>query len=77
MLEHETFLPVMSPHSSSLFLSRTASCSLPPSDCPFSSFPYFSSVGEWLEAIEMSRYKDSFVAAGYCYLDSVARMTVQ
>ncbi|CAI5781857.1 ephrin type-A receptor 10 isoform X1 [Podarcis lilfordi] len=57
--------------------ARTASCSLPPSDCPFSSFPYFSSVGEWLEAIEMSRYKDSFVAAGYCYLDSVARMTVQ
>ncbi|KAE8624308.1 hypothetical protein XENTR_v10005908 [Xenopus tropicalis] len=32
---------------------------------------------EWLEAIEMERYKDNFTAAGYCYLESVARMTVQ
>ncbi|XP_066494563.1 ephrin type-A receptor 10 isoform X2 [Tiliqua scincoides] len=46
----------------------------PLSEC---TFPSFSSVGEWLDAIDMSRYKDSFVAAGYCYLDSVARMTVQ
>nr|DBA33631.1 TPA: hypothetical protein GDO54_001283 [Pyxicephalus adspersus] len=28
-------------------------------------------------AIEMERYKDNFTAAGYCYLESVARMTVQ
>uniref|UniRef100_A0A671SEB3 Ephrin type-A receptor 10 n=1 Tax=Sinocyclocheilus anshuiensis TaxID=1608454 RepID=A0A671SEB3_9TELE len=41
------------------------------------SFPSFSSVGEWLEAVDMGRYKDNFTAAGYCYLESVARMTVQ
>uniref|UniRef100_A0A671SCU1 receptor protein-tyrosine kinase n=1 Tax=Sinocyclocheilus anshuiensis TaxID=1608454 RepID=A0A671SCU1_9TELE len=35
------------------------------------------SVGEWLEAVDMGRYKDNFTAAGYCYLESVARMTVQ
>uniref|UniRef100_A0A8C1GDK7 receptor protein-tyrosine kinase n=1 Tax=Cyprinus carpio TaxID=7962 RepID=A0A8C1GDK7_CYPCA len=37
----------------------------------------FLSVGEWLEAVDMGRYKDNFTAAGYCYLESVARMTIQ
>ncbi|KAF4092554.1 hypothetical protein AMELA_G00022290 [Ameiurus melas] len=41
------------------------------------SFPSLSSVGEWLEAVDMGRYKDNFTAAGYCYLESVARMNVQ
>ncbi|NWR51147.1 EPHAA protein, partial [Regulus satrapa] len=55
------------------------SSTCPSSTCPrtFSAFPSFSSVGEWLEAIEMGRYKDNFTAAGYCYLESVARMTAQ
>uniref|UniRef100_A0A3B5AU30 receptor protein-tyrosine kinase n=1 Tax=Stegastes partitus TaxID=144197 RepID=A0A3B5AU30_9TELE len=44
---------------------------------PLPSFPSFSSVGEWLDAVDMGRYKDNFTAAGYCYLESVARMTVQ
>ncbi|KAI5097802.1 ephrin type-A receptor 7 isoform X5 [Silurus meridionalis] len=42
-----------------------------------SSFPSVSSVGEWLDAVDLSRYKDNFTAAGYCYLESVARMNVQ
>ncbi|XP_041738903.2 ephrin type-A receptor 7-like [Coregonus clupeaformis] len=41
------------------------------------SFPAFNSVGEWLDAVDMGRYKDNFTASGYCYLESVARMTVQ
>ncbi|KAM9457591.1 ephrin type-A receptor 10 [Clarias gariepinus] len=41
------------------------------------SFPSFSSVGEWLEAVDLGRYKDNFTASGYCYLESVARMNVQ
>ncbi|XP_060757059.1 ephrin type-A receptor 7-like isoform X2 [Neoarius graeffei] len=41
------------------------------------SFPSFSSVGEWLDAVDLGRYKDNFAAAGYCYLESVARMNVQ
>uniref|UniRef100_A0A8C6T365 receptor protein-tyrosine kinase n=1 Tax=Neogobius melanostomus TaxID=47308 RepID=A0A8C6T365_9GOBI len=44
---------------------------------PLQTFPDFSSVGEWLDAVDMGRYKDNFTAAGYSYLESVARMTVQ
>uniref|UniRef100_A0A8B9PPA8 Ephrin type-A receptor 10 n=1 Tax=Apteryx owenii TaxID=8824 RepID=A0A8B9PPA8_APTOW len=57
--------------------TRSHSTSIPLTERTFSAFPSFSSVGEWLEAIEMGRYKDNFTAAGYCYLESVARMTVQ
>uniref|UniRef100_A0A8C4T1U9 Ephrin type-A receptor 10 n=1 Tax=Erpetoichthys calabaricus TaxID=27687 RepID=A0A8C4T1U9_ERPCA len=57
-------------------ITRT-STSIPLIERTFTSFPSFNSVGEWLEAIEMGRYKDNFTAAGYCYLESVARMTVQ
>ncbi|XP_050182293.1 ephrin type-A receptor 10 [Myiozetetes cayanensis] len=56
---------------------RSHGTSIPFSERTFSGFPSFSSVGEWLETIEMGRYKDNFTAAGYCYLESVARMTAQ
>ncbi|XP_055512040.1 LOW QUALITY PROTEIN: ephrin type-A receptor 7 [Leucoraja erinacea] len=56
---------------------RPQNMNIPLMDQTFPAFPCFDSVGEWLEAIEMSRYKDNFTAAGYCYLESVARMTVQ
>ncbi|NXU87482.1 EPHA7 protein, partial [Xiphorhynchus elegans] len=56
---------------------RSHGTSIPLSERTFSAFPSFSSVGEWLETIEMGRYKDNFTAAGYCYLESVARMTAQ
>lgn len=39
-------------------------------------FTAFCSVGEWLQAIKMERYKDNFTAAGYNSLESVARMTI-
>ncbi|XP_068773418.1 ephrin type-A receptor 10 isoform X3 [Struthio camelus] len=57
--------------------TRSHSTSIPLTERTFSAFPSFSCVNEWLEAIEMGRYKDNFTAAGYCYLESVARMTVQ
>ncbi|XP_074790803.1 ephrin type-A receptor 10 isoform X2 [Natator depressus] len=57
--------------------TRPHNPSIPLAERTFSAFPSFSSVGEWLEAIEMGRYKDNFTAAGYCYLESVARMMVQ
>uniref|UniRef100_A0A8C5I976 receptor protein-tyrosine kinase n=1 Tax=Gouania willdenowi TaxID=441366 RepID=A0A8C5I976_GOUWI len=37
-------------------------------------FTTFRSVGEWLEAIKMERYRDNFTAAGYGSLESVARI---
>ncbi|XP_053700195.1 ephrin type-A receptor 7 isoform X4 [Synchiropus splendidus] len=40
-------------------------------------FNAFHSVGEWLEAIKMERYRDNFIAAGYSSLDSVARMSIE
>ncbi|XP_034060390.1 ephrin type-A receptor 7 isoform X6 [Gymnodraco acuticeps] len=39
-------------------------------------FTAFRSVGEWLEAIKMERYRDNFTAAGYSSLESVARMSI-
>ncbi|MEE6507983.1 hypothetical protein FKM82_017951 [Ascaphus truei] len=40
-------------------------------------FTTFCSIGDWLEAIKMERYKDNFTAAGYSSLESVARMTIE
>ncbi|XP_076872510.1 LOW QUALITY PROTEIN: ephrin type-A receptor 7 [Brachyhypopomus gauderio] len=40
-------------------------------------FASFCSVGEWLEAIKMERYKENFTAAGFSSLEAVARMTIE
>lgn len=42
------------------------------------SSPEFSavvSVGDWLQAIKMDRYKDNFTAAGYTTLEAVVHMS--
>lgn len=57
-----------------LFLSRPIS---PLLDQNTPDFTTFCSVGEWLQAIKMERYKDNFTAAGYNTLESVARMTIE
>nr|XP_008516109.1 PREDICTED: ephrin type-A receptor 10 isoform X1 [Equus przewalskii] len=49
----------------------------PLADRAFSTFPSFGSVGAWLEALDLGRYKDSFAAAGYGSLEAVATMTAQ
>uniref|UniRef100_G3QXL6 Ephrin type-A receptor 10 n=2 Tax=Gorilla gorilla gorilla TaxID=9595 RepID=G3QXL6_GORGO len=49
----------------------------PLADRAFSTFPSFGSVGAWLEALDLCRYKDSFAAAGYGSLEAVAEMTAQ
>ncbi|XP_062874606.1 ephrin type-A receptor 7-like [Trichomycterus rosablanca] len=63
--------------SSTLTHRTITSSSISLADRTLPSFPSFSSVGEWLEAVDMGRYKDNFAVAGYCYLESVARMNVQ
>ncbi|XP_045154838.1 ephrin type-A receptor 10 [Echinops telfairi] len=58
----------------------TTTCPRPPTplaDRAFSTFPTFVSVGAWLEALDLGRYKDSFAAAGYGSLEAVAAMTAQ
>ncbi|KAK2500998.1 hypothetical protein MC885_007960 [Smutsia gigantea] len=49
----------------------------PLADRAFSAFPSFGSVGAWLEALDLGRYKDGFAAAGYGSLEAVAAMTAQ
>ncbi|XP_030890891.1 ephrin type-A receptor 10 [Leptonychotes weddellii] len=49
----------------------------PLADRAFSTFPSFGSVGAWLEALDLGRYKDSFTAGGYGSLEAVAVMAAQ
>nr|XP_045240969.1 ephrin type-B receptor 3 isoform X3 [Macaca fascicularis] len=37
----------------------------------------FTTVGDWLDAIKMGRYKESFVSAGFASFDLVAQMTAE
>nr|XP_023407237.1 ephrin type-B receptor 3 [Loxodonta africana] len=37
----------------------------------------FTTVGDWLDAIKMGRYKDSFISAGFASFDLVAQMTAE
>eukprot|EP00073_Rattus_norvegicus_P010157 NP_001129181.1 ephrin type-A receptor 10 precursor [Rattus norvegicus] len=58
----------------------STTCLRPPTplaDRAFSAFPSFGSVGAWLEALDLCRYKDNFSAAGYGSLEAVTEMTAQ
>nr|1SGG_A Chain A, EPHRIN TYPE-B RECEPTOR 2 [Gallus gallus] len=37
----------------------------------------FNTVDEWLDAIKMSQYKESFASAGFTTFDIVSQMTVE
>uniref|UniRef100_A0A3P8XQ62 Ephrin type-A receptor 6 n=1 Tax=Esox lucius TaxID=8010 RepID=A0A3P8XQ62_ESOLU len=50
---------------------------LPDSPGEVVDYPMFISIGDWLDSIKMSQYKNSFVAAGFSTLDSVAQMTIE
>ncbi|XP_077568598.1 ephrin type-A receptor 6-like isoform X5 [Stigmatopora nigra] len=45
-----------------------------PDDLP--DYPLFISIGDWLDSIKMSQYKNNFIAAGYTTLDSISTMSV-
>lgn len=60
--------------------------SLPPPQCRVSQplldrcvpdYTTFTTVGDWLDAIKMSRYRDNFVNAGFASFDLVAQMTAE
>ncbi|XP_057687787.1 ephrin type-A receptor 6-like isoform X2 [Corythoichthys intestinalis] len=44
-----------------------------PDDLP--DYPLFISIGDWLDSIKMSQYKNNFIAAGYTTLDSISTMS--
>uniref|UniRef100_A0A8C1G919 receptor protein-tyrosine kinase n=1 Tax=Cyprinus carpio TaxID=7962 RepID=A0A8C1G919_CYPCA len=47
--------------------------------CPVGNvnYPLFISIGDWLDSIKMSQYKNNFIAAGYTTLDSISTMTIE
>uniref|UniRef100_A0A8C5U8A6 Ephrin type-B receptor 2 n=1 Tax=Malurus cyaneus samueli TaxID=2593467 RepID=A0A8C5U8A6_9PASS len=48
-----------------------------PSSCPLAPLGSFNTVDEWLDAIKMSQYKESFASAGFTTFDVVSQMTVE
>ncbi|KAK1802962.1 hypothetical protein P4O66_021499 [Electrophorus voltai] len=50
--------------------------SLPESPDDMPEYPLFISIGDWLDSIKMSQYKNNFLAAGYTTLDSVSSMSI-
>lgn len=46
-----------------------------PDDMP--DYPLFISIGDWLDSIKMSQYKNNFLAAGYTTLDSISIMSIE
>lgn len=52
-------------------------CSLPESPGDVPDYPMFISIGDWLDSIKMSQYKNNFLAAGFTTLDSVTTMSIE
>uniref|UniRef100_A0A8C9SMD9 Ephrin type-A receptor 6 n=1 Tax=Scleropages formosus TaxID=113540 RepID=A0A8C9SMD9_SCLFO len=50
---------------------------LPESPGDENDYPLFISVGDWLDSIKMSQYKNNFLAAGFTTLDSISRMSIE
>ncbi|XP_029600741.1 ephrin type-A receptor 6-like [Salmo trutta] len=40
-------------------------------------YPPFISIGDWLDSIKMSQYKNQFLSAGFTTLDSVSTMSIE
>uniref|UniRef100_A0A8C5F098 receptor protein-tyrosine kinase n=1 Tax=Gouania willdenowi TaxID=441366 RepID=A0A8C5F098_GOUWI len=40
-------------------------------------YPLFISIGDWLDSIKMSQYKNNFLAGGYTTLDSISTMSIE
>uniref|UniRef100_A0A8C1WJN0 Ephrin type-A receptor 6 n=1 Tax=Cyprinus carpio TaxID=7962 RepID=A0A8C1WJN0_CYPCA len=57
-------------------LIRNPSSLFPESPEDMPDYPLFISIGDWLDSIKMSQYKNNFIAAGYTTLDSISTMTI-
>lgn len=58
-------------------LSSPRSISQPLLDRTVPDYTTFTTVGDWLDAIKMGRYKENFVNAGFASFDLVAQMTAE
>ncbi|KAG7264680.1 hypothetical protein CRUP_035339 [Coryphaenoides rupestris] len=50
--------------------------SFPESPEDMRDYPLFISIGDWLDSIQMSQYKNNFLVAGYTTLDSISTMCI-
>ncbi|XP_023700026.1 ephrin type-B receptor 3-like isoform X1 [Paramormyrops kingsleyae] len=57
--------------------STQAGVSQPLLDHCIPDFTTFTTVGDWLDAIKMSRYRDNFINAGFTSFDLVAQITAE
>ncbi|XP_074970314.1 ephrin type-B receptor 2 isoform X2 [Phalacrocorax aristotelis] len=69
MIRNPNSLKAMAPLSSGM--------NLPLLDRTIPDYTSFNTVDEWLDAIKMSQYKDSFASAGFTTFDVVSQMTVE
>lgn len=76
-LEPAAALLLLLPSGLTKLLSSTYSMSQPLLDRTVPDYTTFTTVGDWLDAIKMGRYKESFVSAGFASFDLVAQMTAE
>ncbi|NWU16229.1 EPHB2 protein, partial [Cephalopterus ornatus] len=69
MIRNPNSLKAMAPLSSGM--------NLPLLDRTIPDYSSFNTVDEWLDAIKMSQYKESFASAGFTTFDVVSQMTVE
>ncbi|NXO87229.1 EPHB2 protein, partial [Sitta europaea] len=69
MIRNPNSLKAMAPLSSGM--------NLPLLDRTIPDYTSFNTVDEWLDAIKMSQYKESFASAGFTTFDVVSQMTVE
>ncbi|KAF1439932.1 Ephrin type-B receptor 2, partial [Spheniscus mendiculus] len=69
MIRNPNSLKAMAPLSSGM--------NLPLLDRTIPDYTSFNTVDEWLDAIKMSQYKESFASAGFTTFDIVSQMTVE
>ncbi|XP_069553843.1 ephrin type-A receptor 6-like isoform X2 [Brachyistius frenatus] len=65
---------IINPSSLLTLVNDVQSFSDSPEDMP--DYPLFISIGDWLDSIKMSQYKNNFLAAGYTTLDSISTMSI-
>uniref|UniRef100_A0A3Q2YKD9 receptor protein-tyrosine kinase n=1 Tax=Hippocampus comes TaxID=109280 RepID=A0A3Q2YKD9_HIPCM len=70
------FLDKLIINPSGLLTLVNESHNFPDSPDAMPDYPLFISIGDWLDSIKMSQYKNNFIAAGYTTLDSISTMSV-
>lgn len=79
LFSHRGGSPVLTPtvHGTHQLTLFAHSMSQPLLDRTVPDYTTFTTVGDWLDAIKMGRYKESFVSAGFASFDLVAQMTAE